>query len=53
VNLDSLPIEVTGCIINDQELFSSSSVCVCVHTHTHTHTHTLLCPGHLWGLSSW
>lgn len=23
VNLDSLPIEVTGCMINDQELFPS------------------------------
>jgi hypothetical protein len=28
VNLDTLPIEVTGCIIKDQELFSSYSVCV-------------------------
>jgi hypothetical protein len=28
VNLDSLPIEVTDYVINDQKLFSSSSVCV-------------------------
>ena len=43
VNLASLPIEVTGCMINDQELFPSRERIF----------FSLLCPGHLWGLSSW
>ena len=49
VNLDSLPIEVSGCLINDQELFLEGVFLLLLFFFFLI----LLCPGHLWDLSSW